>query len=90
MAGPAASTMPWQIDAQVKSPESVMLVADARGAIPTASPDYFYDIPGDGSMTPAHIAVNNLAYLDGHVKGITPSWLKANEGTDPWYWWALP
>ena len=88
--GPGGSTVPWQIDSQVRSPEAVMLVADARGAIPTAFPNYFYDIPGDGSMTPAHVGVNNLAFVDGHVKGVTPNWLKETENTEPWYWWSLP
>jgi hypothetical protein len=33
--------------------------------------------------------VNNMAFMDGHVKGMQPGWLQANENTDPWYWWSL-
>ena len=88
-------TSPWQIDTGVKHPEDVMLVADTRSNL-TCNPDYFYDIPGDGSMTPNHLSVNNMAFCDGHVKGVTPSWLKseidnasAATGTGRWYWWSL-
>lgn len=93
-----AAGAPWDIDngpfGKVKQPEAVMLVGDARGQIPNNQPSYFYDIPGDGSMTPAHLAVNNIAFVDGHVKGCTPNWLKdETDHADPatgrgvWFWW---
>jgi prepilin-type N-terminal cleavage/methylation domain-containing protein/prepilin-type processing-associated H-X9-DG protein len=93
--GPGTSITPWQLDGQVRNPDAVMLVADARGGLPgTNDPSYFYDIPGNGTMTPAHIGVSNMAFVDGHVKGVTPQWLKeeVDMGTDAdgrgaWYWW---
>lgn len=91
---------PWDIDngpfGKVKQPEAVMLVADGRGQIPTTAngPAYFYDIAGDGQLTPAHLAVNNVAFVDGHVKGLTPTWMKDEvDHADPatgrgvWFWW---
>jgi prepilin-type N-terminal cleavage/methylation domain-containing protein/prepilin-type processing-associated H-X9-DG protein len=81
-AGPAAYTEPWTLGGHpsgnmVKHPEDVILVADARSGhdwIRDPPGLFFYDI--DGRMTPAHGAINNAAYCDGHVKGRTPQWLK--------------
>jgi prepilin-type N-terminal cleavage/methylation domain-containing protein/prepilin-type processing-associated H-X9-DG protein len=93
--GGSVLTDPWQIDTGVKHPEDVMLVADSRSTL-TCDPPYFYDIPGDGTLTAQHLSVNNLAFVDGHVKGCAPSWLKdevdnasAATGKGRWWYWTL-
>jgi prepilin-type N-terminal cleavage/methylation domain-containing protein/prepilin-type processing-associated H-X9-DG protein len=81
-----AGRTPWLFDA-AKQPERTMLVADSAAFL-AARPDSFYNPNGDG--TARHIGVCNVGYHDGHVKGVQPNWLQANEGTDPWYYWTLP
>jgi len=81
-AGPPAITTPWSIDShpyglRVKQPADVMLVGDCRaGHQWLADPAWYYDLNANGKMTPRHYSINNMAFVDGHVKGVTPGWLK--------------
>ena len=89
--GPGGSTYPWLIDVGVPHPEAVMLVGDARQEL-GGSADHFYDVWADGKLHPCHMSVNNLAFIDGHVKGCRPSELKAEydnplPGKGNWFWW---
>ena len=68
------NTDPWRLDGDVRHPEAVMLIADAWYSH-QCDPPYFYDVNGDGKMTPRHGSVDNMAFCDGHVKGVTPDWL---------------
>ena len=91
--GGSTITNPWNIDAGVKHPEAVMLIADSQSSL-TGNPSYFWNTQSDGLMTPRHLGVNQMAFCDGHVKGVTPAWLKdeidnadAATGRGNWYFW---
>ena len=91
--GGSTVTNPWHIDANVKHPEAVMLIADAQSLL-IGNASYFWNTQSDGMMTPRHISMNQMAFCDGHVKGVTPQWLKDEyDNSDPatgrgnWYWW---
>ena len=84
-AGACNGAAPWIFDA-AKQPERTVLVGDSGPAI-GCMPSAFYNVNGDG--TARHHALNNMAFCDGHVKGMSPGWLQANEGTDPWFWWGI-
>lgn len=93
--GPANSA-PWNMDLGVKNPDCVVLVGDNRGTNSGGRADTFYDIAGDGLLTPAHVGVSNEAFIDGHVKGVKPGWLKSEyDNADPvtgvgnWFWWYM-
>ena len=85
-AGACGNFSPWIFDA-AKQPERTMLVADCSIGLGAVTPANFYNPNGNG--TPRHQAVTNMAFHDGHVKGMQPGWLQSNEGTDPWYWWTI-
>jgi len=89
MAGPAA-TRPWNIGV-IKHPTEVLLVADSKSLL-VGYADYFYQtewVPNKAR----HGSVNNIAFADGHVKGMTPRWLEddvanadAATGRGNWYY----
>ena len=92
-AGGSQVLYPWHIDQGVKHPEAVMLIADAQSLL-TGNASYFWNTEGDGLLTPRHLSVNQMAFCDGHVKGVTPAWLKDEiDYADPltgrgnWFHW---
>jgi len=77
--GAACATTPWNLEfngcGKVRHPEGTLLVADAQSPlvpITAAGAGYFYDVSGGGRNQPRHQAVNNVAFCDGHVKGLVP------------------
>jgi len=85
--GGSTVTTPWQLEEGVANPDQTMLVADARSAL-TCPPEYFYE-ESPGVELAFHGSVNNMAFCDGHVKGMSPGHLKASVNTSPWYWWGI-
>ena len=90
--GPPVSS-PWLMDQGVPHPENVLLIADARSGVPGDALG-FYDCNDNG--TARHLAVNNVAYCDGHVKGESPGWLRyeyenadAATGTGNWWYYGM-
>jgi prepilin-type N-terminal cleavage/methylation domain-containing protein/prepilin-type processing-associated H-X9-DG protein len=81
------SAPPWNYDynncGRVVHPSEVMLIADASTSIPPkaepAGPNCFIDANGNG--TARHLGVNNIAYLDGHVRGVTPGEMRRSLST---------
>jgi prepilin-type N-terminal cleavage/methylation domain-containing protein/prepilin-type processing-associated H-X9-DG protein len=86
-AGACNGAAPWRL-ADARQPERTLLVGDSIGVL-AQMPVNFYDVNGDGLLTPRHQAVNTVGFCDGHVKGLAPTWLKTHEGDDPWFWWGI-
>jgi prepilin-type N-terminal cleavage/methylation domain-containing protein/prepilin-type processing-associated H-X9-DG protein len=86
-AGTCGNFAPWRFD-DAKRPEDTLLVADSVGNL-ACKAVAFYDVTGDGTLTPRHQALNNIGYCDGHCKGAAPGWLRDHEGDDPWFWFGI-
>jgi len=71
---PAYQPALWRVYAP-RHPEKVMMVGEAGGSAGTPA---LFIYPRAGSL-PAHASLNNVGFVDGHVKGLTPGAMEADQ-----------
>ena len=73
LAGNCTDAAPWNIN-DIVEPSLTVVIGDCMTNF--GEPSSFWTTQGTGNTTARHGSVNYEAFADGHVKGVTPSWLE--------------